>query len=83
MTEVIKIQSLNIHKQSFKGILIKRCSEISRKFTGEHLRRSVISMSMQRATSKTWTLTLDLHPDKRGPLKTWTLKYMNPKKLGP
>ena len=37
-------QSLNIQKQSFKGVLIKRCSEICSKFTGEHLWRSLISM---------------------------------------
>ena len=47
MSEVIqkqRNQSLNIQKQSFKGVHIKRCSEICSKFTGEHLRRSVISM---------------------------------------
>ena len=37
-------QSLNIQKQSFKGDLIKRCSELNRKFTGEHLCQSMISM---------------------------------------
>ena len=37
-------QSLNIQKQSFKGVLIKRCSEICSQFTGENLCRSVISM---------------------------------------
>ena len=37
-------QSLNIQEQSFKGVLIKRCSEICSKFTGKHLCGSVISM---------------------------------------
>ena len=48
MSEVIqkqRNQSLNIQKQSFKGVLIKWCSsEISCQFKGEHLYGSVISM---------------------------------------
>ena len=35
------------------------------------------------ATSKTWTQTLDLDPEKSGPRKTWTLKNLDPKKPGP
>ena len=34
------------------------------------------------ATSKTWTQTLDLDPG-HGLRKTWILKNMDPKKLGP
>ena len=37
MSEVIQNQSLNIQKPSFKGVLIKGCSEICSRFTGEHL----------------------------------------------
>ena len=42
----------------------------------------------QRATSKTWTRTLDPDPEKPEPLKTWTLKTwtqknLNSKKHGP
>ena len=37
MSEVIQNQSLNIQKKSFKGVLIKGCSEICSRFTGEHL----------------------------------------------
>ena len=38
---------------------------------------------MQRCTSETWTRNLDPDPDKRGRLKTWTLKNLNPEKHGP
>ena len=72
MREVIQMQrnqSLNKQKQSFKGVLIKSCFEICTKFTGEYLCHSVISMYMQRATSKTWIGTLDPDPDIPGPLK--------------
>ena len=80
-------QSLSIQKQFFKGVLIKRCSEIWSQFTGEHLCRSVISMQIQRATSKTWIQTLNPDPDKPGPWKTWSqntwiLKHMNSGKYG-
>ena len=40
MSEVIQKeinQSLNRQKQSFKGVLMKRCPEICSKFTGEHI----------------------------------------------
>ena len=37
-------QSLSIQKQSLKGVLIKRCSEIGSKFAGEQLCQSGISM---------------------------------------
>ena len=36
---------------------------------------------IQLATSKTWTLTLDLEPEKPGPWKTWTLKTWTLKNL--
>ena len=36
--------------------------------------------SFSEATSKTWTRTLDLDPEKPGPLKTWTLKNLDPQK---
>ena len=35
------------------------------------------------ATSKTWTGTLDPHPEKPGPSKTCTLKNLNTEKPGP
>ena len=67
MSEVIQKQiNQSLQKKSFKGVLIKRCSEICSKFTVEH--RSVISMYMQKATSKTWTRTvMNLDPEKPGP----------------
>ena len=34
------------------------------------------------ATSKTWTRTLDLDPEKPGPRKYWTLKDLDPEKHG-
>ena len=40
--------------------------------------QSVISIYMQRTTSKTWTRTLDPDPDKPGRLKTWTQKKRGP-----
>ena len=36
----------------------------------------------KRATSKTWTWTLDPDPEKLGPWKTWTLKNLDPEKPG-
>ena len=53
------------------------------------LRRSSEKLKMKyyRATSKTWTQTLDpdLNPDteKPGPCKTWTLKNLDLEKPGP
>ena len=35
-----------------------------------------------RATSKTWTRTLDQDPEKPGPRKTWTLQTLDPEKSG-
>ena len=74
-------QSLNIQEQSFKGVLIKRCSEICSKFTGKHLCRSVISMQMlglllKPGSLKKWTLK------NMDPKKTWNLENMNPRKYG-
>ena len=72
MSEVLQKQinqSLNIQKQSHKGVLIRRCYEICSKFTGEHLCQRVFSMWMQRSTSKTWTHTLEPGPEKPGLLK--------------
>ena len=37
-------QSLSIQKQALRGVLTKRFCELGRKFTGEHLCRSAISM---------------------------------------
>ena len=79
-------QSLNIQKQSFKGDLIKRCSELNSKITGEHLSKytcqSMISMWIQRDTSKAWSWILDPDPDQPGPLKTWAQKNLDPGKHG-
>ena len=36
-----------------------------------------------RATSKTWTRTLDPDPEKPEPEKDWTQKNMDPEKPGP
>ena len=47
MSELIqrqRNQSLNVQKESLEGVLLKRCSEICNKFTGEHLCPSAISM---------------------------------------
>ena len=63
-------QSLNIQKQSFKDVLIKRCSEIYSKFTGEHLCRNVEFPCRWKA----------IKPDKPGPWKTWTQKNLDPEK---
>ena len=47
-------QSLNIQKHCSKGVLIKRCSEIGSKFTGEHLCRSVISKQLYWNHTSAW-----------------------------
>ena len=35
------------------------------------------------ASSKTWSQTLDPNPEKSGPRKTWTLKYLDQKEPAP
>ena len=73
MSEVIqkqRNQSLNIQKQSFKGVLIKRRSEIYSKFTGEHLCQNVKFPCRWKA----------IKPDKPGLWKTWTQKNLDPEK---
>ena len=36
---------------------------------------------VSRATSKTWTRSLDSDPEKRGPRKNWTRKSLDPENL--
>ena len=69
---------------------LKLCS----KFTGRHPWRSAISITLRhgfspvnllhifRATSKTWTQTLDPDSEKHGTKRTWTQKNMDPGKPG-
>ena len=42
----------------------------------------VVQKTCKLATSKTWTRTLDLDPEKPRPRKTWTLKNLDPENLG-
>ena len=82
MSEVMQKQenqSLNI--QSFKGALIKRCSEICSKFTRGNLFPCRCKELLPKAGPTHWNKT-NLDPEKHGPKKTWTLKNMNPGKYG-
>ena len=69
--------------------VLKICSKVA----GVHPCRSEISLlhgcspvnlvHIFRATSKTWTRTLDQDHEKPGPLKSWTLKNLDFEKPGP
>ena len=56
----------------FKIGVLKNFSILARKYLYWSL--FWIKLHAWRATSKTWTQTLDLDPEKPGPRKTWTLK---------
>ena len=57
------------------------CNNRHKKETPENT--NVNFLSSEKATSKTWTQTLDLNPEKPGPRKTLTLKNLDPEKPGP
>ena len=44
---------------------------------------NLLKKSFRKATSKTWTRTLDLDSEKPGPWKTLTQKNLDPEKPGP
>ena len=45
--------------------------------------RFVNEYAIFMTTSKIWTRTLDLDPEKSGPWKTWIQKNLDPEKPGP